>query len=900
MRQFSRRSSNPIRLCVESLEDRLVPSTFAEVEANNTPAAANAVTIATGDIITTRPSDWLIINGAIAASDEDFFQFTLANRSGVFVDIDSRDTGLSTTLNSNLQVFDSSGATQLGNNNDGYDFQGFAVPTTSAPGALSPDSSLYLDLAPGTYLVRVSGFQNTTGNYELRLLADAVYSGAPPTLNSFAGAADTLYLDFNGHSSTTDVWTTSDTDGNAQNGVQANGPYTAAAFDFTSDTSVFSPAERPAIYNIWRITSEDYAPFKLNVSTVQPASFANRTAFRMVITNSDSSILGYDPTNNLGITFLDSYAFGPSSDNVSFTFANQFSSFAGPAGISGTIMARTVEQGNTASHEFGHALGLRHYASSAGSVVGSEAVLPGAIMATPDLGLNRETWAAGVAEPSGNQDDLAIISNTDNTLGYRTDDFGSTIAAASNATAAPGGYFNSGIIERLTDRDVFRFSAFGATTITVDVDEYVNNLDVELRLFDSAGTQINIDDVTTSFDGKLVLPSLAKGTYYVEVRSDGEAGEVGRYTLDIDTVLTTVELTGTTIFVTDIAVAGKPDTLTINFNNDRYRIHDPNNGISAGAGFLQIDPNTAEYVAIVGNVNTVTKVVLNTLGGNDLLTLDNTMGLAIPTGGFIYNAGAGVDTIIGFFADITWNITAAGAGNIPNWGTSFTGVENLTGHEGRDIFRFLNSSSKVTGKIDGGGGGAAGPNWLDYTYAGAAVTANLTTGKASRTAGILRIDHVIGSATGGSRLTGNSSGNILVGRGAGNILTAGAGRSLLIGGFGINQIRGGASDDLIINGRTAYDANHMSLEIILSLWQGAGTYSQRIAALQTSATTPLRVGVTVFLHGGLSAGGLGPKLGTGNFVYQSTIYGLGGTDWFLTKFAVTVLDRASGEVLTAS
>lgn len=876
------------KLLLESLEDRLVPSTFTEVEPNNTAATANAVTIATGDIITTKPSDWLIINGAITSGDEDFYQFTLASRAGVFFDIDSRDTGLSTTLNSNLQVFDSTGVTQLGNNNDGYDFQGFAVPTTSTPNASSFDSSLYLDLNPGTYVVRVSGFQNTTGNYELRLLADAVYSAAPPTLNSFAGAADTLYLDFNGHSSTTDVWTSSDTDGNAQNGVQANGPYTAAAFDFTSDTAVFSPAERLAVYNIWRITSEDYAPFKLNVSTVQPASFANRTAFRMVITNSDSSILGYAPENNLGFTFLDSYAFGNSADNVSFTFANQFSSYAGPAGISGTIMARSVEQGNTASHEFGHALGLRHYASAAGNVVGSESVLPNAIMASPDLGLNRETWAAGVGEPSGNQDDLAIISNTDNTLGYRTDDFGSTIAAASNATVTPGGYFNSGVIERFTDRDVFRFSAFGATTITVDVDEYVNNLDVELRLFDSTGVQINLDDSATSFDGKLVLPSLAKGTYYVEVRSDGEAGEVGRYTLRIDTVLTTVELTGATIVVTDIATNGKPDDLSIALINNTYRVHDPNNAIAAGAGVTQVDANTVE-VPVGG-------IVFNTNGASDTITLDTSAGLFIPSGGIAVNGGAGSDTLVVMFAGNVWTITGVNAGNVLGTSIKFTGIENLTGDSGHDVFRFANLSSKLSGKIDGG----AGVNWLDYTSATAPVSVNLTTGAASRTTGVSNIHHIIGSTAGGNRLTGNSAGNILVGRGAGNLLTAGAGRSLLIGGFGLNTIRGGAADDLIINGRTVYDSNHTSLESILALWQGAGTYSERIAALQTSNTTPLKVGVTVSLHGGLSAGGLGPKLGTGNFVYQSTIYGLGGTDWFLTKFVVTVLDRASSEVLTAS
>ena len=886
--RISKKQTRPIQrrrnLVVEVLENRLVPSTFAEVEINNTIATANAVTIATGDVLTTSADDWLTITGAITAADNDFFQFTIGTASGVFFDIDSFDIGLSATLNSTLSVFDSASApVPGGNNNNGYDFQGFAAPTSSVPGAASPDSSLYLDLAPGTYTVRVAGFMGTTGAYQLRLLADSSYTSSVPTFNSSAGAADTLFLDFNGQTSTNDIWTTYDTQ-DATPGVQANGPYTATAFDFNGNAGQFSPAERLAIYNVWRVASEDFSSFKINVSTASPASFNNGAAFRMVLTNSDSVIIG-QPTGNLGVTFVGSYALG-SSDNVSFTFCENFATF-GDGGISGIIVARALEQGNTASHEFGHALGLQHYASIAGNA-GPADLRPDALMATLDIGLNREIWAAGKNEIGVTQDDMAIISNTTNTLGYRLDDYGGAFATASTPTPASSGYFNKGLIAPLADRDFFRFVASGDTTITVDVDEYVNNLDVELRLYNSAGVQIAIDDALTSFDARLVMPALAAGTYYLDVRSDGEAAEAGSYTLKIDTVLTTVIFDGNNTVVTDIASGGKADQLTISAIGGNFRIHDPNNALSAGPGLFQVDTHTVDVrPALIGFPPK--GVIFNTLGGNDFLTD------AASVEFLTYNGGAGVDTFVGANVDTIWRVTGVNTGKTEIVFVQFAGVENLTGGSGRDLFRFVGVGA-ITGKIDGG----AGVNWLDFTSASTGVVVNLATNTTSRTAGgILGFNNVIGSALGVSKLTGNATGGVLIGKGKGNVVTAGSGRSVLIGGFGVNTLIGGGADDLLINGRTIYDANLTALEAILAIWQNAGqTYEQRIAALQAAGPNQLRVGTTVFLHPGLTPGGIGPRVGSGNFVYLSSLFGKAGQDWFITKSPRTVFDGAVGEVVT--
>src|SRR5262249_29983409 len=220
--------------------------------------------------------------------------------------------------------------------------------------------------------------------------------------------------------------------------------------------------------------------------------------------------------------------------NTSFTFAGNFGSYAGGIpGNSPQIMAIPLEIGNTTSHEFGHALGLAHYNSQTG---GTGSIIPSAIMATPDIGLNRETWATGTNTDGKAQDDMAVISGASNTFGYRPDDHGGTRPTATVLTAPGNVYTATGRIEQVTDLDYFRFSGSGATTIQLDVFDYVNNLDNVLTLFDANGVQIASSAPTGSFDAS-ITQSLTNGTYYVEVKGTGTAGVAGAYSLRIDTVV---------------------------------------------------------------------------------------------------------------------------------------------------------------------------------------------------------------------------------------------------------------------------------------------------------------------------------------------------------------------------
>jgi hypothetical protein len=388
------------------LERRDVPSVVQEVEPNNFPSSPNDVPIATGNILTTATDDWLTIQAAVdTLGDRDYFRFTLASASGVFFNLNSRDTGLSSSLDAVLDVYDSSGTSLLGHSDEGYDFENFVSPTTGVASATSPDPSLYLDLTAGTYVARVMSFQSASaGAYQLRMLADSNYSSAVPLLASRPASPVTLFLDFDGNNATDD-W----------------GTYNAAAFDLNGQPATFTPGENYAMRNIWRIVSEDFAPFNVNVSTTEPVSFADGTAYRLVVTSSSGSIVG-QAASARGAAIVGS--FGGPGINTGFVFQSGFGDYQG--GISGQMVATTLEEGNDASQEIGRALGMRHY----GGVNGQ----PNGIMQSPDTGLNHSTWSSGLTHsgepPVVNQDDVAVITSPVNGITFLPDDHGDTIATA--------------------------------------------------------------------------------------------------------------------------------------------------------------------------------------------------------------------------------------------------------------------------------------------------------------------------------------------------------------------------------------------------------------------------------------------------------------------------------------
>ena len=99
---------------------------------------------------------------------------------------------------------------------------------------------------------------------------------------------------------------------------------------------------------------------------------------------------------------------------------------------------------------------------------------------------------------------------------------------------------------------------------------------------------------------------------------------------------TDVSLSSGNLVISDVNGDDTDDTLTISLNGSNVRLTDPNHTLNCGAGATTINANTCEvpFASITGSIQ------VNTLGGNDSLTVDLSGGDCIPDGGLSYDGGA--------------------------------------------------------------------------------------------------------------------------------------------------------------------------------------------------------------------------------------------------------------------
>jgi len=346
---------------------------------------------------------------------------------------------------------------------------------------------------------------------ETRALLAANPLTSIPVLNSNPAASAALYLDFNGHFEAT--WGT-------------NSNITTPVFDRDGDYSTFSEDELAFMTDVWKVVAEDYAPFNINVTTVEPAvlapgvpaSQANGVALRVAIGGS-ASTSGISSAGSLGVAYPNSFT--SSIANVAYVFPIM------PGG-SNTFPTHV---GGGASHEAGHSFGLYHQSST-----GTEAIMFGS------SGGEDERWVLGTNQYGYVQDDMAVLSNSLNGFGYRADDFGGSISNATPLVDSNGAMTGSGIIGSASDVDMFSFTTPGANGVKIDVQGSVigQNLDVVFDLLDAAGNVIGTANPTDSLDATLILPS--SGMRYLAVRSTGVYGRVGQYTISVSPALQGVEV----------------------------------------------------------------------------------------------------------------------------------------------------------------------------------------------------------------------------------------------------------------------------------------------------------------------------------------------------------------------
>jgi len=373
---------------------------------------------------------------------------------------------------------------------------------TIDPGATLENTTYYVEVSNGA-------FEDLTGNAFAGISGPAAWSfttlnyiplASLPALHSNPGAPTTIYLDFNGHVE------------------PVFGSYTNAAtavYDIDGDPTTLNDPELANIRTIWETVAEDFAPFNVDVTTVEPAVLApgrpiadaNGVALRIAIGPEVNGWAG----GSYGKSFWGS--FNNSGANVAFAFSGATRPVAGIA--------------RYASMEAGFSCWVPTQAWN-GVIGGWEPITSAAIFSysTPAI------WYDGTDPYGYHQDDLADLAGC---FGYRADDYGDTTATATALTQVGSAWSGAGIIGANTDVDVFSFTvpAEGAYRIAANAAAVAPNLDAVLELRNAAGQLIAVANPQDTQSAQIVK-SLTPGKYYLSVQSTGVYGWIGQYTVAID------------------------------------------------------------------------------------------------------------------------------------------------------------------------------------------------------------------------------------------------------------------------------------------------------------------------------------------------------------------------------
>lgn len=299
------------------------------------------------------------------------------------------------------------------------------------------------------------------------------------TLQSFPSATATAYLDFDGETVTGTQWAS----GATINAVPGN---------FTETD----------IRNIFNLVSEDYRGFNINITTdinIYNKAPKNRR-MRCIFTPTNTASPGAG-----GVAYIGSFTWG--NETPCWVF-NSGAKNAGEAG----------------SHEIGHTLNLKHD----GRTTPKEDYFTGQGSWAPIMGAGYSKsvvqWSKGeYANANNTEDDINIIS-TRNGFGFRTDDYGNTIATATSLTVGTAGAVtaanNAGVIMNRTDVDVFKFTTGGGNiSLTISPAASYADLDIFAAILNSKGDTLSKYNPATL--ACTVATNLSSGTYYLSIDGTG-------------------------------------------------------------------------------------------------------------------------------------------------------------------------------------------------------------------------------------------------------------------------------------------------------------------------------------------------------------------------------------------
>jgi len=318
-----------------------------------------------------------------------------------------------------------------------------------------------------------------------------------PVLNSYPSAPAVIFLDFDGHTDPTGSW-------------YPFGPLTCAGSGLSNDK----------IVEIFNRMAEDYRPFNLNITT-DPARFLAaplKQRMRVVFTITSS----WYGNNAGGVSWVTSFRWGTDAPCFVFTALLNYD----PKKVA-----------EAASHEAGHTLGLQHQAKYDQNCTKITDYDPGhgtgEIGWAPIMGVgyyqNFTLWHNGttIYGCDSYQSDLDIITSAINGFGYREDDHGKTFEAATIPVFTANQFDVTGVIDRNTDQDIFRFimPATGrfqieAVPYNVGTGNAGSDLDMQVSLYSEQ------ENVLSVYNPGTLLSSVADtllnaGTYYLKVEGKG-------------------------------------------------------------------------------------------------------------------------------------------------------------------------------------------------------------------------------------------------------------------------------------------------------------------------------------------------------------------------------------------
>ncbi|MDH3899956.1 MAG: hypothetical protein OEU51_02775 [Gammaproteobacteria bacterium] len=340
-------------------------------------------------------------------------------------------------------------------------------------------------------------------------------------LHSYPGAKYKVFIDFDGGVVSGTAW-------NSTTGVDA---LEAAPYDTDGKPGKFSAAELSAMKEIWQQVAEDFAPFKVDVTTEDPGQKGGNAGWILVTQSTGGKQPSLPEPKAGGISYINTFGFSHTP-------------YYSPAFVYSNNLGSTTAVAGAVSHGMGHLVGLSHDGSAAGK--GSQ------VSWAPIMGLDPEQhvtqWSNG---GSNSQDDIAILTGR---MGLRRDDHddtrydkGTRLVVDGNGRVNPvagDSAQNQGVIEDQDDIDVFVFKAAAGNVDLVVTPawqafagdhQHGGNLDVHVALFNANGKQIAEQGPRNSTAANLKA-RVPGGRYVLEIKgvanpavSHSEYGSIGRY-----------------------------------------------------------------------------------------------------------------------------------------------------------------------------------------------------------------------------------------------------------------------------------------------------------------------------------------------------------------------------------